>query len=384
MAVFNRFVQTHSIGDCKVVIETILLALTNISNNPGNKKYSVISKSNQTFKWRVVDIPGTGELMDIIGFKDDHEKGAFVWNKSFDIRPSIQVLKNQLNLIQKKIDGIPRKPVQGSSVPISLTMTCEPKASCRFAVGYAESIGRRPTMEDEVVILGMGPRIRENEDYFAIFDGHGGPYVAEQCAKQLHKKFRYSLTLGNNIKESLLTSFSQMDEELKDEKNCGSTGLISFIIDSTLYIANVGDSRAVIGLRGEQAIRLSIDHKPGLQSEKERICRVGGQVQMISGAWRVNGILAVSRAFGDFSLKPYVSAIPYISETSLTPDHLFLVMACDGLWDVLSDDQVVSIVASQSTAHEAAELLRRTAFTRGSDDNISVIVIFLQDHKLWN
>jgi len=281
------------------------------------------------------------------------------------------------------VDYVVRYSVEGSSIPASLSMVFPPLGSTRYPIGYAESIGRRPTMEDQVVIMGMGPRLRENEDYFAIFDGHGGSFVAEECAKYLHKKLRNALYTISDIKEAIDFSFTKMDEEFTSERTCGSTGLMAFITQSTLYIANIGDSRAVLGLTGEKAMRLSIDHKPGLQSEKDRICRIGGMVQQISGAWRVNGVLAVSRAFGDYALKPYVSSTPYISETVLTSEHLFLVLACDGLWDVLSDEQVVTIVSQQSTPHEAAELLRRTAFTRGSDDNISVVVIFLKDKRLW-
>jgi len=84
-----------------------------------------------------------------------------------------------------------------------------------------------------------------------------------------------------------------------------------------------------------------------------------------------------------FFLKPHVSSKPYISETVLNDDHLFLVLACDGVWDVLSDEQVVTLVSQMDSPDRAAEVIRRTAFTRGSDDNISVIVIFLKDRSLW-
>jgi len=321
--------------------------------------------------------------MTIVGFNEDIEKNAFIWNKNFDVEQSILILKNQLNNVKKKIESINRLSVVGSSIPASLTMVFKPVGSLRFPVGYAESVGRRPSMEDQVVIMGMGPRLRENEDYFAIFDGHGGSFVAEECSKSLHKRLRNALYTINDVKEAITFAFTKLDEEFCAERTCGSTGLMAYITQSILYVANIGDSRAVLGLTGEKALRLSVDHKPCLQSERDRICRIGGSVQQIGGAWRVNGVLAVSRAFGDFALKPFVTAVPYISETLLTPDHLFLVMACDGLWDVLSDEQVVSIVHQQSNPHEAAELLRRTAFTRGSDDNISVVVIFLKDRRLW-
>jgi len=262
-------------------------------------------------------------------------------------------------------------------------MSCPSKASPRFAVGYSERIGRRPSMEDELVMLGMGPRIRENEDYFAVFDGHGGIRVAEFCAKNLHKKLRYALATGLDPKESLHYAFNETDALVKHEKICGSTALVALIIDHILYVANAGDSRAVLGSRGKKATRLSFDHKPNLDSEKERITKVGGFVQMVGGVSRVNGVLAVSRAIGDNYLKPYVVAEPFISETHVTDEHLFVILACDGVWDVLSDEQVVNLVSPIETPQRAAEVVCGTAFSMGSEDNISVIVVYLKDREHW-
>jgi len=260
-------------------------------------------------------------------------------------------------------------------------MVCPVKGSTRFPVGYAECIGRRPTMEDQIVILGMGPRIREPEDYFAIFDGHGGSYVAEHCARHFHKRFRSALSNNPDIKEAIQVAFARIDSEFIDQRICGATALIAFISQSTLYIANIGDSRAILGTKSNEAIRLSLDHKPNLQSEHDRITSLGGTVSKINGTWRINSLLAVSRAFGDFLLKPVISSVPYISETPLQEEYEFLVLACDGVWDVLSDQQVVDIVCQNRgcAPQEVAEILRRIAFTRGSDDNISVLVVFLQD-----
>jgi len=328
-------------------------------------------------------VPGSSALLKTIGFDEDIANDYFNWNESFDVKQSIQVLENQLRLLNIKIDSIPRKPMSGASIPSTVSMAVPPTQSYRYAVGYSESIGIRPSMEDELVILGLGPRIRENEDYFAVFDGHGGPRVSEFCAKILHKKIRNSLAVGMPPIESLKQAFLETDELVKEEKVCGSTALVALILDNILYVANIGDTRAVLGSKGLNATRLSVDHKPSLQSEKERICQIGGSVQMLGGVWRVNGVLAVSRSFGDYFLKPFVIAEPFISETQLTDEHLFLVLACDGVWDVLSDEQVVCIVSQVESPDIAAEIIRRTAFTRGSEDNISVIVIYLQDPSQW-
>jgi len=158
------------------------LILTNIYNNPENKKFQFISKSNITFQRRVLNVPGSENFMTLIGFDNNTVKNAFIWNNDCDVHETIIILKKILEGLRKKIDELPRKSAEGNSIPVSIVMVCPVKGSTRFPVGYSECIGRRPTMEDQIVILGMGPRIRETEDYFAIFDGHGGSYVAEHCA----------------------------------------------------------------------------------------------------------------------------------------------------------------------------------------------------------
>jgi len=98
---------------------------------------------------------------------------------------------------------------------------------------------------------------------------------------------------------------------------------------------------------------------------------------------RERGVGGVACVWRFFFLKPHVTAKPYVSETELTEENLFLVLACDGVWDVLTDEQVVKLVCTIDTPDRAAEVIRRTAFSRGSDDNISVIVVYLKDRSLW-
>ena len=96
------------------------------------------------------------------------------------------------------------------------------------------------------------------------------------------------------------------------------------------------------------------------------------------GIDRVDGFLAVSRALGDIGLAPHVSCEPFVSCTKLTSTDDFLILACDGIWDVMSDDDAASIVSesvSDANVAAACERLRDTALERGSRDNISVMVI---------
>jgi serine/threonine protein phosphatase PrpC len=100
--------------------------------------------------------------------------------------------------------------------------------------------------------------------------------------------------------------------------------------------------------RGGKAIRLTVDHKASLPEEAKRITDAGGFV----GRNRVNGVLAVSRALGDHMLKEndVVTAVPYCQETELTDEDSFLVLACDGVWDVITDQEAVDFVLQKAEA----------------------------------
>jgi len=152
------------------------------------------------------------------------------------------------------------------------------------------------------------------------------------------------------------------------------TAVSAIVVDRMLVIANVGDSRAVL-CDGGKAVQLSIDHKPNLFSEKERIESAGGMV-VWAGTWRVGGILAVSRAFGDRPLKKYVIATPHTMVIEeLNESHEFIVLATDGVWDVMTNEEVVQMVREEQDTERAASTLTSTAVTRGSTDNISCVVV---------
>ncbi|VAH61767.1 unnamed protein product [Triticum turgidum subsp. durum] len=122
------------------------------------------------------------------------------------------------------------------------------------------------------------------------------------------------------------------------------------------------------------AIVLSDDHKPDRSDERERIENAGGVVTF-SGTWRVGGVLAMSRAFGDRLLKPFVVAEPEIQEQEIDDELEYLILASDGLWDVVSNEHAVAFVKEEVGSEAAARKLTEIAFTRGSTDNITCIVV---------
>jgi len=163
----------------------------------------------------------------------------------------------------------------------------------------------------------------------------------------------------------------------------GTTAVVAYFNHHhhQLFIANVGDSRAVLALHGK-ALRVTTDHKPELEAERERIEKVGGFVK--NGA--ITGSLAVSRALGDFSYKPFITCDPDVFGpfSFMEEEYQFLILACDGLWDVVSDQEAVDIVITSKNPEEAAVKLRDKALNLKSKDNVSVLVIFFPAISVGN
>jgi len=247
---------------------------------------------------------------------------------------------------------------------------CDFQGSTRFTVGFSDSKGKRPTMEDEIVILGMGPRCRINEDYFALFDGHGGIDASAFAATTLHERLdKHLCTNGGDVIRALVQAFHNTNTVMCVNKGmmCGTCALVSFIQGNNLYIANLGDSRAVLGCKGRCGFALTKDHKPELPEEIARITNLGGFVQppnKASAAYRVMGKIAVSRALGSRNTKPFISHDPDIYHLVLSEDDYFLILACDGIWDVVSDQDASEIVFASHDPQTASSRLIKLALER--------------------
>ncbi|KAH7644622.1 protein phosphatase 2c-like protein 3 [Dermatophagoides farinae] len=223
----------------------------------------------------------------------------------------------------------------------------------KFLVASSSIQGWRISMEDAHTILLTMPDDPE-ASFFAVFDGHGGAKVANYASENLHQGLcSHRLYQEGHIDEALKNIFVEFDEmmfnneKMRDEL-AGSTAVVVLIKDHQIYCANIGDSRAVASFAG-QVDPLSIDHKPTCEDEMNRIVSAGGWVQFN----RVNGNLALSRAFGDFVFKrnekrsateQIVIAYPDIQTRSLTSDLEFIIMACDGVWDVMTNEEVVEFI----------------------------------------
>jgi len=313
---------------------------------------------------------------------------------TFETNENIEELSKHLSRLQNiekslsiAIGRVPRKGVFGEK-KLSRAF-CDFQGSTRFIVGFSDKKGKRPTMEDEIVIMGMGPRCRNNEDYFAVFDGHGGTDASTYAATTLHERIdKYLCTNGGDVIKALVQAFHDTHSVMCNNKGmiCGTCALVTYIKGNNMYIANLGDSRVVIGCRGNCGFAITKDHKPELPEEIERITALGGFVQPPnkgSAVHRVMGKIAVSRALGSRNMKPYVSHDPDVYQLVLSDDDYFLILACDGIWDVISDQDAADVVFASKDPQTAASKLSNLALQRGSADNISVISIFLKDRNKW-
>ncbi|XP_076944663.1 putative protein phosphatase 2C member 13, mitochondrial [Bidens hawaiensis] len=247
----------------------------------------------------------------------------------------------------------------------------------KLICGYSSFRGKRASMEDfyDVNTCKING---QTVCLFGIFDGHGGSRAAEYLKENLFKNLMNHPEFMTNTKLAISETYQQTDSEFlevgKDMfRDDGSTASTAVLVGNHLYVANVGDSRTVISKAGK-AIPLSDDHKPNRSDERKRIENAGGVV-MWAGTWRVGGVLAMSRAFGNRMLKQFVVAEPEIQEQELDEEFELLVLASDGLWDVVPNEDAVSLALLEEEPESAARKLVETAFSRGSADNITCIVV---------
>ncbi|KAK9742423.1 hypothetical protein RND81_03G171800 [Saponaria officinalis] len=312
--------------------------------------------------------------------------------------------------------------------------------------GVTSICGRRKEMEDAVSIR---PSFSENDSntkkrkfnnqgvhFYGVFDGHGCSHVAKKCKERMHVIVKEEIEkrdAGDHEiwTETMSSSFIRMDGEVGDKLNTaadvaaaaaatstscrcelqtpqcdavGSTAVVAVVTPEKIVVSNCGDSRAVLS-RGGLAVPLTSDHKPDREDELKRIEDAGGRVIYWDGP-RVLGMLAMSRAIGDNYLKPYVIPDPEVTVTDRSIDDECLILASDGLWDVVSNETAVSVArmcllnaekppslprspgsdsvvdagreSSDKACSDASILLTKLALARHSSDNISVVVVDLR------
>jgi len=234
---------------------------------------------------------------------------------------------------------------------------------------------------------------------YAIYDGHRGTCAAQFLRHNFPTYFEAAS--GDNMRHKMAATCKKLNDDLtthlqtkeKFEKTpsygyCGSTAVIVFIIKDLAYFVHVGDSRALLEEQGKVGVA-TVDHKVSNSDERQRLkqAKVDDYIKVYKGCSRLKG-LAVSRSFGDYALKNKLKekrgssgiiAEPDCTIQRLTEHHQFLVLATDGLWDVMSNEDVVQLLneKKEDDIDDITELLVTTAISKGSRDNITVMLVDL-------
>ncbi|KAK2970247.1 hypothetical protein RJ640_021683 [Escallonia rubra] len=275
--------------------------------------------------------------------------------------------------------------------------------------GSFSDIGPRRYMEDEHIRiddlptqLGSLVNFPKPSAFYGLFDGHGGPEAAAYVRKNVIQFFFEDANFPQRcevddvfleeVERSFRKSFLLADVALADDCNVssssGTTALTALILGRLLMVANAGDCRAVLCRKGE-AIDMSQDHRPTYASERRRVEELGG---FIDDGY-LNGVLSVTRALGDWDMKlPRGSASPLIADPDfrrivLTEDDEFLIIGCDGIWDVMSSQHAVGLVRRGLRRHDDPDQCARDlvmeALRLNTFDNLTVIVVCFTslDHR---
>ncbi|CAH1127418.1 unnamed protein product [Ceutorhynchus assimilis] len=259
--------------------------------------------------------------------------------------------------------------------------------------GVASMQGWRVEMEDAHTArcAGLDDERLRDWSYFAVFDGHAGARVSAHCADHLLDAIVAQEEFGEDVIKGIRQGFLDLDDKMRSlpemssgEDKSGTTAVCAFVSPKGLFIANCGDSRAVLCRNGNPVFSTQ-DHKPALPSERDRIVKAGGSVMI----QRVNGSLAVSRALGDFEYKNVKGRGPCEQLVSPEPEIFvqdrderldeFLVLACDGIWDVMSNEDLCSYVRSRlqitDNLTEVTGQVIDTCLYKGSRDNMSIVLV---------
>ncbi len=244
----------------------------------------------------------------------------------------------------------------------------------RFGVSAMQ--GWRKSMEDAHISI---PNLTGTTGLFAVFDGHGGVEVAKFCAKYMPIELLKNMNFkAENYKTALEEVFLRMDSMLMSDSNgdllkefnndadntnsfAGCTANVVLVTRKEIYVANAGDSRALVYTLDGEIIPLSSDHKPDLEMERIRIQKAGGFVS----EGRVNDNLNLSRAIGDLeykknpALKPeqqIISAFPDIVVKPIEKKFNFILIGCDGIWETLSTKEICLLIEAQIKASPKVKL----------------------------
>ena len=255
-------------------------------------------------------------------------------------------------------------------------------------IHYTSVKGRRNSNEDKhTIILNINKASDKLNavNLFGIYDGHGGSKVSEYLADNIPTYYCYPNLKTPFSKEYHNATFETIQKKLLETKfgySMGSTCLLNIMYkyndEYHMNIANIGDSRLTIVYKDGRSTQITNDHKPDDSGETQRIEKMGGEIYLDSeGVFRI-GDLSLSRAFGDGDNAPYISQKPDVYYKKICSLTKYVVMGCDGLWDVVQNDELFKLIEEfkkNGCAENLASCLATECLKRGCTDNISIIII---------
>lgn len=264
---------------------------------------------------------------------------------------------------------------------------------------YTSVQGRRDANEDRHNIILNINKFKENSNainLLGIYDGHGGTYVSEFLEKNLPKYYCHKNLEPPFSKKYHCELFENLQKKILDKEKgyvCGSTCLLNIMYkyknektneeEIHMNTVNLGDCRMVIVYTNGAFKQITTDHKPDDPKERERLEKMGGEIYKDSeGTIRI-GDLSLSRAFGDGDNLPYISQTPDVHYNKITNKTKYVVMGCDGLWDVINNKDLFKLLnefKKLGSKNLAADLAQK-ALERNTSDNVSVIVIEMENNK---
>uniref|UniRef100_A0A6B2E7N1 Putative 205 kDa microtubule-associated protein n=1 Tax=Phlebotomus kandelakii TaxID=1109342 RepID=A0A6B2E7N1_9DIPT len=294
------------------------------------------------------------------------------------------------------VDEVCLRALDNVELDLMMPRICLSKLPPKYEA-YAVKNGRR-IMEDRHVVVddynglfAVKATDSQRTGFYAIFDGHGGLDAAAYSVSHLHYHLSESVFYPDSPAEAIKDAFIRTDEAFiqKSEYRTLKGGTTALCVlhrpeEKWLYVGWVGDTQALL-VKNRKVFQTVKSHKADDESEQKRIARQGGACIMYNGVWRVNGQLAITRAIGDVDYKPYVTSEPEIMSIPLDGDEDFLIMASDGLWDHVKEDDaaitVYNMAAQKATDNSPciSKCLVEKAKADGSTDNITIIIVFLKD-----
>jgi len=306
---------------------------------------------------------------------------------------AITLIKIYYFILQQKEDesGILFKPI--------ISKDAGEMENSFIRVGYSAMQGWRPEMEDAHNVFLNADKNLDNVSFFAVFDGHGGNEVSQLLGKQMFDEIKRTKEYQEGkYGKAIISASLEIDAKMSNmfhEKSDppGSTAIMSLIVGKELYVGNIGDSRCVVCINGK-AYPMSVDHKPRNKVEARRIKKAGGHIHPQTGALisrKGERTLAVARTIGDVGYKKnkliskkdqIVSALPDVMSQTIDPTWQFMLLACDGIWDILTNEQAIDFVLHGIASGHGPQKICMDLCDRcmGSMDNTTcILVCFLHD-----